>query len=315
MTDQAASSPAEPAGGTPTPRTLGHERSRGAGPAARPAATSGGRNVPVAIAVGLVLIIYIVATLRWWNWGFIIFIAAALTIGVFELIPAFRKIGLFAPWQPVVVGTPLTILLGFWAGQRGDDVSGGLTAIVVVLALTTLATMIWRMARGVAHYVQDTAAGLFMIAYLPLLGSTIGLILADHNGSRRVASYLLCVVASDTGAYLFGSILGKHKMAPAISPGKTWEGFIGGASSAALVGAALAVWVLHAPWWVGVILGLNMAVFGSLGDLIESMIKRDVGIKDMGKILPAHGGAMDRLDSLLVAAPVAWVVMYFLVPR
>ena len=98
-------------------------------------------------------------------------------------------------------------------------------------------------------------------------------------------------------------------MAPRISPKKSWEGFIGSVVTAALVGIGLTVWLLHGHWWIGLVLGVLLAVFGTAGDLVESMVKRDVGLKDMSNFIPGHGGVMDRLDSLLFSAPVGWLVM------
>jgi phosphatidate cytidylyltransferase len=122
------------------------------------------------------------------------------------------------------------------------------------------------------------------------------------------------VVMSDTGGYVAGVLFGKHPMAPKISPKKSWEGVAGSLLFATVAGICMAILVLHVPFWVGIILSVGLVAVGSCGDLIESMIKRDLGIKDMSSFLPGHGGVMDRLDSLLVAAPVAWLTMYLLVP-
>ena len=120
---------------------------------------------------------------------------------------------------------------------------------------------------------------------------------------------MLCIVGSDTGGYAVGVLLGRHPMAPRISPKKSWEGFVGSVVTAALVGIGLTVWLLHGHWWIGLVLGVLLAVFGTAGDLVESMVKRDVGLKDMSNFIPGHGGVMDRLDSLLFSAPVGWLVM------
>ena len=129
-----------------------------------------------------------------------------------------------------------------------------------------------------------------------------------------MVTFLLCVVGVDTGGYVAGVLFGKHPLAPTISPKKTWEGSVGSVIFAVGVGVAMSVLVLGAPWYVGVVLGIVTVIFGTLGDLLESMIKRDVGIKDMSSILPGHGGVMDRLDSMLVAAPAAWLVLFLMVP-
>ena len=274
----------------------------------------GGRNVPVAILVGVGLILVIVGPLWFWHWGYAIFVAVALFAGVLEVARALHRVGAHPTWEPVAFGTPVMILLSYYVIKRNEDLAGGLAVIVGGLALMTVASLLWRLRGSVEGFLPDASASLFLIAYLPLLGSSLVLLVADDRGIARTTCYLLCVVASDTGAYLFGSLFGKHKMAPHISPGKTWEGWIGGALLAAAVGGWLVSWLLDAAVWVGVVLGLCLAVAGAAGDLAESMIKRDAGLKDMSNLLPGHGGAMDRLDSLLVAAPVAWVVLYLLVP-
>ena len=170
------------------------------------------------------------------------------------------------------------------------------------------------MPKGVAGYVRDVAASLLIIGYVPLLGSFAALMLAEGRGTLRVVTFMLIVVMSDTGGYVAGVLFGKHPMAPKISPKKSWEGFAGSLVFATVAGICMAIFVLHVPFWVGIILSVCLVAVGSCGDLIESMIKRDLGIKDMSSFLPGHGGVMDRLDSLLVAAPVAWLTMYLLVP-
>ena len=135
------------------------------------------------------------------------------------------------------------------------------------------------------------------------------MMMAEPGGTRRIIAVMACVVASDTGAYAVGSLLGKHKMAPHISPSKTWEGLAGSIVTSALIGMAAALWCLGASWELGLVLGLCIAPAATLGDLVESLIKRDAGLKDMSNLLPGHGGFMDRLDSMLVAMPMGWLVL------
>jgi phosphatidate cytidylyltransferase len=170
------------------------------------------------------------------------------------------------------------------------------------------------MPRGAPGFVKDIAASLAIIAYVPLLGSFAALMLAEELGGARVVTFMLIVVMNDVGGYVAGVLFGKHQMAPKISPKKSWEGFAGSLVFGTGAGAAMSVYSLKQPFWVGIILGVALVAIGTCGDLLESMIKRDLGIKDMSSFLPGHGGVMDRLDSLLVAAPVAWLIMYILVP-
>ena len=116
------------------------------------------------------------------------------------------------------------------------------------------------------------------------------------------------MVANDTFGYLVGASLGKHPMAPKISPKKSWEGFAGSIAGATAVGVLAAVFLLDKPWWVGVVLAVGMVAAATAGDLSESMVKRELGIKDMSSILPGHGGVMDRLDSIVFASPVAFIL-------
>lgn len=269
-----------------------------------------GRNLGLAIPIGLGLFGYIIATLIWWHWGFALFIAVALTAGVWELDRMLRKLGMNAAFWPIVVLTPTTILVSYWLGSTAIGLGHALSMTFIGIMLTAVFSMLWRLRQGVDGFVKDTAASFLLIGYFLVLGSTIVLMLADDKGAVRVAVYLTCVVAADTGAYLFGVLFGKHKMAPGISPAKSWEGFIGGVVTAAVFGAVLASRFLDQHWWYGALFGAMMAACGAAGDLIESAIKRDAKVKDSSHLLPGHGGAMDRLDSLLFAAPVAWVLLY-----
>jgi phosphatidate cytidylyltransferase len=135
----------------------------------------------------------------------------------------------------------------------------------------------------------------------------------EDDGPQRVVTYFLVVVASDVGGYVVGVLFGKHPMAPTISPKKSWEGFTGSTLACIGTGIAAVVWLLDGHWWVGAIVGAVAVLTATVGDLAESMIKRDLGIKDMSNLLPGHGGLMDRLDSLLATAPAVWLLLHLLV--
>lgn len=273
-----------------------------------------GRNLPAAIMVGLVLISVVVASLIWWNWGFVLFVAVMLALGAVELHVVLRdEARMTSAVVPVVVGSIAIVIGSYLAAQRPGALSST-TVLFAALGLTVVAALMWRMLQGPEGFVRDAAASLFTIAYLPLLGSFLTLMLGESQGAARVAATILCVSASDTGGYIAGVLFGKHKMAPRISPKKTWEGLVGSFLLAMAVGGAMAHFAFGVPVWVGLVLGAVMVVTGTSGDLIESMVKRDLGIKDMSSFLPGHGGIMDRIDSVLVAAPAAWFVMFLLVP-
>lgn len=287
---------------------------------ASPAAPAGtdhgraGRNLPAAIGLGVVLGGYVVASLIFFKPAFVLLVAVALCMGSLELYHALQRHGMRAAIQPIIVGTMAISIGSYLAGIQQPVVFSTTSVLLAALALTVLAALIWRVPGGANGYVGDAAASLMIIGYVPMLGSFAALMLAGENGVARLVTYMLVVVMSDTGGYVVGVLLGKHPMAPRISPKKSWEGF-GGSMLFGLVSAVLmTVLALHQPFWVGIILGVCLVGIGVMGDLIESLIKRDMGIKDMSSVLPGHGGVMDRLDSLLVAAPVAWLIMYLLVP-
>jgi phosphatidate cytidylyltransferase len=173
--------------------------------------------------------------------------------------------------------------------------------------------MLWRLRGGVAGYVMDTTAAVFTIVYVPFLGGFVALLLAEDKGELAIVTFILVTIASDIGGYIVGVLIGKHPMAPVISPKKSWEGFAGSTVFCIAVGIAMIVWVLDADWWIGVCLGLIAVVMATLGDLCESVIKRDLGIKDMSHVIPGHGGLMDRLDSLLATVAPIWLLLHYLV--
>ncbi|HEU5486504.1 MAG TPA: phosphatidate cytidylyltransferase [Microlunatus sp.] len=270
--------------------------------------------MPAAIGLGVVIGAYVVLSLIFFKPAFVVFVAVALSMGALELYHALQRHGMKAAIQPIIVGTAAISIGSYLAGRQQPVVFSTTSVLLAALALTVLAALIWRIPGGANGYVTDTAASLFIIAYVPMLGSFAALMLAGENGVARLVTYMLVVVMGDTGGYVLGVLIGRHPMAPRISPKKSWEGFVGSMLFGVVAGVLMSVLALRQPWWLGVILGVSLVGIGVMGDLIESLIKRDMGIKDMSSVLPGHGGVMDRLDSLLVAAPVAWLIMYLLVP-
>jgi phosphatidate cytidylyltransferase len=264
-----------------------------------------GRDLPAAIGVAAVLIALIVGSLAFVKDLFLVLVCAAIVVAVWELGKALAHNGTWLPLPPMMLGT-IGMLVGAYYG--GPDV------MVVVLAGTALASLLWRMPRGQHGFVRDISATFFCLLYAPFLASFVALLLAPDDGVERVLTFIAVTVASDTGGYAIGVLLGKHPMAPVISPKKSWEGFAGSVLASMAVGIACVMWLLEGTWWVGIVLGAIAAVAATLGDLAESLIKRDLGIKDMSNILPGHGGIMDRLDSLLATVSVVWLVLYFLLP-
>ncbi len=257
---------------------------------------------------------YIVLSLIFFKPAFVLLVAVALALGSIELYQALKRQGMSAAIVPIVAGTLAISIGSYLAGRQKPVVFSTTSVLLAALALTVLAALIWRMPKGADGYVKDAAASLLIIAYVPMLGSFTALMLAGEQGGARLVTFLLIVAMSDTGGLVGGVLFGKHPMAPKISPKKSWEGLVGSLVFGVASGVLMAIFGLKVPFWVGILLGVCLVAVGTCGDLIESLIKRDLGIKDMSSFLPGHGGVMDRLDSLLVAAPVAWLIMYVLVP-
>ncbi|WP_171170334.1 phosphatidate cytidylyltransferase [Streptomyces sp. I05A-00742] len=263
---------------------------------------SAGRDLRAAIGVGLGLGAVIIASLFIYKPVFLGVIVVAVVVGLWELTSrlAERK-GIRAPLVPLAIGGAAMTVAGYVSGAEGAWVA---------MAFTALAVLVWRMTEPPDDYLKDVTAGIFAAFYVPFLATFVALMLAADDGAWRVLTFLILTVVSDTGAYAVGWRFGRRKLAPRISPGKTREGLIGAVLFAMVAGALCMRFLIDdGVWWQGLLLGLAVAVSATLGDLGESMIKRDLGIKDMGRLLPGHGGIMDRLDSLLPTAPVVWLLM------
>jgi phosphatidate cytidylyltransferase len=263
-----------------------------------------GRNLPAAIGVGVVLGGGVVLTLLTVKATFLIYMGAAIAVALSELTTAFRQREIAVPLIPLAVGGIAMLTCAYWLGYRG---------LTAALALTVLAVIGYRLVRsGTANFVRDASAGVFAAVYIPFLASFVAAMLAAPDGARRVLTFVIITICSDIGGYFAGITLGRgsrHPMAPAISPKKTWEGFSGSAAACLVAGGLTMTLLLHGAAWQGVLLGAAAVVTAITGDLIESAIKRDLEIKDMGTLLPGHGGVLDRIDSLLVTAPVTWLLL------
>jgi phosphatidate cytidylyltransferase len=237
---------------------------------------------------------------------FIGIVAIAVAISIYELAGALkRSAGIRVALLPVLVGGQAMAWLA-WPYER----AGMLTAFVV----TMLVCLIWRLKDGADGYLRDVTASIFTVAYVAMFASFAVMLVVPEDGAFRVICFLVGVVLSDTGGYAAGVFFGKHPMAPTISPKKSWEGFAG-SMVAGMVGGALSLTLLvDGQWWQGVLFGAALVISSTTGDLVESLIKRDLGIKDMGTLLPGHGGLMDRMDSLLPSAVVAWLLLHLFVP-
>jgi phosphatidate cytidylyltransferase len=281
------------------------EPAAAAAPAAdQPAASKAGRNLPAAFAVGLLLGLIALASLYWRIELFLVVILAAILIGTKELSDALASRGIALVRTPLLLAAAALPILAFVGGP--DD---GPRVLVMGFGLLFLFTVVWRLLRyGVADFVRDSTASAFVLAYAPLMGGFAALIAASPDGADRVVVFIVLSIASDIGGYAAGVLFGKHPMAPRISPKKSWEGFAGSLALQVALGIWLFTWLLEAPWWMGAIVGAVMTVTATLGDFVESAIKRDLGLKDMSSLLPGHGGLMDRLDSIIPNTVVAYTL-------
>lgn len=272
------------------------------------AAASGsraGRNLPAAIGVGVLLGAIIIASLIFWKPGFVILVTVVVLVGAWELIEALTTRRIQAPVVPVLLGAGAIVPVAYLGGGTG-------LAMAVMLSVALI--VVWRALDGTEGAVRDIAGGVFIIMYVCLLAGLAALMLREDDGVGRIFVFLIITVVSDIGGYAVGVLAGKHPMAPSVSPKKSWEGFAGSVLCCMVAGAITVSLILDGPWWGGALLGVAVAAFATVGDLAESTIKRDLGIKDMGSILPGHGGVMDRLDSLVATVPVTWMLLYVLVP-
>ena len=272
-----------------------------------------GRNLPAAIAVGGAIGLTIIAILIFDRYLWVPLVAAAIAMATHEVVRRLREAGYVIPVIPLLVGGQVTVWLTWPFHAVGALAGFGATAVVC---------MYWRLAlKGApapdgsggtdssSNYLRDVAATVFLAAWVPLFASFSVLLVYPSDGSGRVFCLMISVVCSDVGGYAVGVLFGKHPMVPSISPKKSWEGLVGSLVFGVTAATLTAVLLAHKPIWVGVLLGFTLVATATLGDLVESQIKRDLGIKDMGRILPGHGGLMDRLDGALPSAVATWIVL------
>jgi phosphatidate cytidylyltransferase len=270
-----------------------------------PRASRAGRNLPAAIGVGVVLGGLVFLTLLTVKATFLIYVGAAFAVALAELTGALAKRDINIPVIPVAAGGAAVLTCMYWLGFQ---------AALAALALTMIAIFAWRLPGGASGYVKDVTAGVFATVYLPFLASFVIAMLVPADGPRRVLTFIILTICSDIGGYFAGITLGRHPMVPVISPKKTWEGFAGSVVACLAAGALCLPLLLHGHAWQGLLTGAAAVLAATLGDLTESMIKRDLDLKDMGTLLPGHGGLLDRVDSILVVAPVVWLLLYLFIP-
>ncbi|MFD1715899.1 phosphatidate cytidylyltransferase [Amnibacterium flavum] len=266
-----------------------------------------GRNLLFAIVFGLILGLSMLFSLILVKQLFLIVAAFLITFAVLELTAALRHAGREVPRIPSVLVSVATLPIAYFLPPGGQW--WAIAGAIVVVTLWRLAEHIPPSGRRPWEEVRkDLGAGIFVQLYVTFLGGFSVVLASQDRGQWWTLAFLIIVISVDVGAYASGLSFGKHPMAPRISPKKTWEGFAGSAVAAVIAGILLSVLMLQMPWWFGIIFGLVMVGTATIGDLTESLIKRDLGIKDISSWLPGHGGFLDRLDSVLPSASAAFAL-------
>lgn len=275
-----------------------------------------GRDLVVAIGVGLLSGGVILASLLFAKWSFVVIGLATLLLAVWELVLALRAGGRRIDlWPQLVLGAALAA--GGYFAHPWQTWVMLFVAVFGVIVWRLVAQMIAKDGRTYGDVLTDALASGFVPVYVPFLGAIMLMLLRQPRGEWWVLSLIIVVVVADTCAYASGLLFGRggrHPMAPRVSPKKTWEGFAGAVLGSLVAGALVGVYLLGVPWWAGLILGAALVASATIGDLGESLLKRDLGIKDMSSWIPGHGGLLDRLDSMLPSAVVAFALYPLLTP-
>jgi phosphatidate cytidylyltransferase len=256
-----------------------------------------GRKLLPSIAVGLLLLAIIFSTMAFIPELFALFVGIAVLIALREMTSALRSRDIDINFLHLSVTTAL-VLLSAWVG--------GLPGLSVSIVIGLISILFLVLLKGTEGFIKNATASAFALMYPGFVAGFIFLLARSGEGFSYIATLVILVGCNDTFAYVFGVLFGKHPLASKISPKKTWEGFLGGMIFAA-IGSALAFYYLldYHPV-MGALAGFAGALAATVGDLVESAIKRDLSIKDMGTLLPGHGGMLDRIDSVLITAPILW---------
>jgi phosphatidate cytidylyltransferase len=234
---------------------------------------------------------------------FAVFVLAAVLLALREISLAFNS-------RSININFPQHALLT--TGVIGSSWFAGLPGLAVSIVLSVIAVLFLALLKGTSGFISNATGGIFALIYPGFLAGFIFLLARSGDGFEYIAALVILVGCNDTFAYLVGVLIGKHPLAPNISPKKSWEGFFGGLVFAS-IGTALAFYyLLDQDQIIGVLAAICGVLAATIGDLVESAIKRDLALKDMGKILPGHGGMLDRLDSVLFVAPVMWCIIELL---
>jgi phosphatidate cytidylyltransferase len=264
-----------------------------------------GRNLPAAIGVGLALGAVIITSLFVYRPSFAIIVGLASGYASYELASAIAVTKVRVVLIPVLIGGSATLVAAWLRGPEG---------LAAGILLSVVAVIVWRLGDGAHRFLDDVGASVFVLLYVPALAGFAVLSVHADDGAARILAFAATVVCSDTGGYATGVLFGRHPLAPIVSKAKTWEGFAGSVLFCCVAGVLFLTLTFHRAWWTGLLFGLGIVVTATLGDLGESVIKRDLGVKDMSNLLPGHGGLMDRLDSMLPCAAVAYLLLSAFAP-
>lgn len=259
-----------------------------------------GRKLFTSLFIALILLAIIFTSMALLPVAFALVVALAFAISIHELIGAYRGSGIYPPGSLLIISGLSLYGVAWWQGSKG---------LLLALPIAAIINLVWLLKKGPGEYASRASAALLTLVYLGFLPSFIFLLARDSDGFALISALVILVGVNDTFAYIAGVLLGRHKMAPLLSPKKSWEGFFGGLIATVVASAIAFHYLLERSWWVGALMGVVGVLAATFGDLIESAFKRDFGIKDMSSFLPGHGGMLDRLDSATVTAPALWIFL------
>lgn len=259
-----------------------------------------GRKLFTSLFIALILLAIIFTSMALLPVAFALVVALAFAISIHELIGAYRGSGIYPPGSLLIISGLSLYGVAWWQGSKG---------LLLALPIAAIINLVWLLKKGPGEFASRASATLLTLVYLGFLPSFIFLLARDSDGFALISVLVILVGVNDTFAYIAGVLLGRHKMAPLLSPKKSWEGFFGGLVATLAASAIAFHYLLERSWWVGALMGVVGVLAATFGDLIESAFKRDFGIKDMSSFLPGHGGMLDRLDSATITAPALWIFL------